>query len=42
MVKGGFDYPVKARVAGTEAAHRRFLSEVILPVRRVREPTLMQ
>jgi Lrp/AsnC family leucine-responsive transcriptional regulator len=30
MVAGGFDYLVKARVAGMEA-YRQFLSEVILP-----------
>lgn len=36
MVAGGFDYLVKARVAGMEA-YRRFLSEVILPLPGVRE-----
>ncbi|MBB4272449.1 hypothetical protein [Rhizobium mongolense] len=41
MVKGGFDYPVKARVAGTKA-HRQYLSKVILPLRGVRNPALMQ
>lgn len=41
MVAGGFDYLVKARVAGMEA-YRQFLSEVILPLPRVRETTHMQ
>jgi Lrp/AsnC family leucine-responsive transcriptional regulator len=36
MVAGGFDYLVKARVAGMEA-YRQFLSEVILPLPGVRE-----
>jgi Lrp/AsnC family leucine-responsive transcriptional regulator len=36
MVAGGFDYLVKARVAGMEA-YRHFLSEVILPLPGVRE-----
>jgi len=36
MVAGGFDYLVKARVAGMEA-YRNFLSEVILPLPGVRE-----
>ncbi|QRM56996.1 Lrp/AsnC ligand binding domain-containing protein [Sinorhizobium sp. BG8] len=36
MVSGGFDYLVKARVAGM-AAYRNFLSDVILPLPGVRE-----
>ena len=36
MVADGFDYLVKARVAGMEA-YRQFLSEVILPLPGVRE-----
>jgi Lrp/AsnC family leucine-responsive transcriptional regulator len=36
MVAGGFDYLVKARVAGMEA-YRQFLSDVILPLPGVRE-----
>lgn len=36
MVAGGFDYLVKARVAGMDA-YRAFLSEVILPLPGVRE-----
>ncbi|MCF3641622.1 Lrp/AsnC ligand binding domain-containing protein [Rhizobium sp. TRM95111] len=36
MVAGGFDYLVKARVAGMEA-YRAFLSDVILPLPGVRE-----
>jgi Lrp/AsnC family transcriptional regulator, leucine-responsive regulatory protein len=36
MVAGGFDYLVKARVAGMDA-YRQFLSEVILPLPGVRE-----
>ncbi len=36
MVAGGFDYLVKARVAGMKA-YRQFLSEVILPLPGVRE-----
>ena len=36
LVSGGFDYLVKARVAGMEA-YRQFLSEVILPLPGVRE-----
>ncbi|WP_117193603.1 Lrp/AsnC ligand binding domain-containing protein [Rhizobium terrae] len=36
MVAGGFDYLVKARVAGMEA-YRQFLSQVILPLPGVRE-----
>lgn len=36
MVAGGFDYLVKARVAGMEA-YRNFLADVILPLPGVRE-----
>ena len=36
MVAGGFDYLVKARVAGMEA-YRQFLADVILPLPGVRE-----
>ena len=36
MVAGGFDYLVKARVAGMEA-YRAFLADVILPLPGVRE-----
>ena len=36
MVAGGFDYLVKARVAGMEA-YRAFLADIILPLPGVRE-----
>jgi len=36
MVAGGFDYLVKARMAGMDA-YRQFLSEVILSLPGVRE-----